>query len=291
MAQAGKASSKRSQPSYFMAILGVSIVLFFVGIFGWVLLNASHYIDQLKEEIQVQVYLRNNVAQKDIDSLYKYISAQPYAKSVEYINKETAKERWLSKGEASFEELLEENPLPASIDFYTRSNFVQKDSLNKIKAELMTRSMVVQSVNYPAALVEKMGPTMQWMLLGLVVLAVVFSILSIVLIDNTIRLAMYSNRFLIKTMQMVGATRNFISKPMNLQAVINGAVAALISIAVIYGIIILFEAYLPYLKDLRDNRMLLLLFAFLFLLGIGISYLSTHRSVVKYLKMSLDDLY
>ena len=291
MAQAGKASSKRSQPSYFMAILGVSIVLFFVGIFGWVLLNASHYIDQLKEEVQVQVYLRNNVAQKDIDSLYKYISVQPYAKSVEYINKETAKERWLSKGEASFEELLEENPLPASIDFYTRSNFVQKDSLNKIKAELMTRSMVVQSVNYPAALVEKMGPTMQWMLLGLVVLAVVFSILSIVLIDNTIRLAMYSNRFLIKTMQMVGATRNFISKPMNLQAVINGAVAALISIAVIYGIIILFEAYLPYLKDLRDNRMLLLLFAFLFLLGIGISYLSTHRSVVKYLKMSLDDLY
>jgi cell division transport system permease protein len=90
---------------------------------------------------------------------------------------------------------------------------------------------------------------------------------------------------------MVGATRGFISKPMNIRAVINGALSALISIAIIYGIIILFEAYLPYLKDLRDNSMLLLLFAFLFLLGIGISFLSTHRSVVKYLKMSLDDLY
>jgi cell division transport system permease protein len=291
MSQAGRASAKRSKPSYFMAILGVSIVLFFVGIFGWVLLNASHYIDKLKEEVQVQVYLRNNVAQKDIDSLKNFLTAQPYAKSVEYVDKEIAKQRWLSKGEADFEPLLDENPLPASIDFYTNSSYVQKDSLNGIKNELMQRSMVVQSVNYPAALVEKMGPTMRWILLGMVVLAIVFSILSIILIDNTIKLAMYSNRFLIKTMQMVGATRGFISKPMNIRAVINGTVAAFISIALIYGIIIVFEAYLPYLKDLRDNSMLILLFLFLFLLGIGISFVSTHRSVVKYLKMSLDDLY
>lgn len=291
MAQAGRASAKRSKPSYFMAILGVTIVLFFVGIFGWVLINASRYIDELKEEVQVQVYLRNNVGQKDIDSLRSYISAQPYTKSVEYIDKETAKQRWLSKGEADFQELLEENPLPASIDFYTRSNYVQKDSLTKIKADLTQRSMVVQSVNYPASLVEKMGPTMQWILLGLVILAVLFSILSIVLIDNTIRLAMYSNRFLIKTMQMVGATRSFISRPMNVRAVVNGALAAVIAIVIIYGIIVVFEAYLPYLKDLRDNSSLVLLFLFLLLLGIGISVLSTHRSVVKYLKMSLDDLY
>jgi cell division transport system permease protein len=136
-----------------------------------------------------------------------------------------------------------------------------------------------------------MGPTMQWILLGLVALAILFSVLSIILIDNTIRLSMYSNRFLIKTMQMVGAARGFISKPMNIRAVINGAIAAIISIALIYAIIILFENYLPYLKDLRDNDMLLMLFGFLLVLGIGISYMSTHRSVIKYLKMSLDDLY
>ena len=291
MVQAGKASAKRSKPSYFMAILGVSIVLFFVGIFGWVLLNASHYIDQLKEEVQVHVYLRNNVAQKEIDSLHNFIASQPYAKSIEYVDKETAKKRWLSQGEADFEELLEENPLPASIDFFARSTYVHKDSLRNIKNDLLQKSMIVQSVNYPASLVEKMAPIMQWLLLGLVVLAVVFSILSIVLIDNTIRLAMYSNRFLIKTMQMVGATRGFISKPMNIRAIVNGALAAIISISLIYLIIILFELYLPYLKDLRDNGMLLLMFGFLLLLGIGISVFSTHRSVIKYLKMSLDDLY
>jgi len=274
-----------------MAILGVSIVLFFVGIFGWVLINASHYIDQLKEEVQVQVYIRNNVPQGDIDSLKNWLNKQPFTKSVEYIDKEKAKQRWLASGEDDFSELIEENPLPASIDFYTSSRFVQKDSLIKIKKELLAKSMIVQSVNYPASLVEKMGPTMQWILLGLVALAILFSVLSIILIDNTIRLSMYSNRFLIKTMQMVGATRGFISKPMNIRAVINGAIAAIISIALIYAIIILFEKYLPYLKDLRDNDMLLYLFGFLMLLGIGISYMSTHRSVIKYLKMSLDDLY
>jgi cell division transport system permease protein len=291
MAQFGKFSAKRSKPSYFMAILGVTIVLFFVGIFGWLLLNASQYIDQLKEEVQVQVYLRNNVAQKDIDSLKNYIAAKPYTKSVEYVDKETAKKRWLSKGEADFEELLDENPLPASIDFYTRANYVQKDSLAQIKADLLQNAMVVQSVNYPASLVEKMGATMRWILLGLIVLAGVFSILSIVLIDNTIRLAMYSNRFIIKTMQMVGATRNFISRPMNLRAIINGSFAALISIALVYGIILVFEDRIPYLRDLRDNSKLVILFCFLIILGIGISLLSTHRSVVKYLKMKLDDLY
>ncbi|HSB93285.1 MAG TPA: permease-like cell division protein FtsX, partial [Flavitalea sp.] len=280
MAQSAKSSAKRSKPSYFMAILGVTIVLFFVGIFGWLLLNASRYIDQLKEDVQVQVYLRNNSLQKDIDSLKNYIAAKPYTKTVEYVDKETAKKRWIDKGETDFQELLDENPLPASIDFYTRSNYVEKDSLEAIKADISRFSMLVQSVTYPAALVEKMGATMQWILIGLAILAAVFMILSIVLIDNTIRLAMYSNRFIIKTMQMVGATRNFISKPMNRRAVMNGAIAAIIAIALIYGIILLFENFVPYLRDLRDNTKLLLLFLILILLGIGISVLSTHRSVV-----------
>lgn len=291
MTTSSKSAAKRSKPSYSMAILGVTIVLFFVGIFGWLLLNASRYINELKEEVQVQVYLRNNISPDDIDSLKNYISAKPYTKSIEYVDKETAKKRWLERGEADFEELLDENPLPASIDFYTRSTYVQKDSLQAIKNDLMRYDMMVQSVNYPASLVEKMGATMQWILIGLVILAAVFSLLSIVLIDNTIRLAMYSNRFIIKTMQMVGATRSFISKPMSIRAILNGAIAAIIAIALIYGLILVFENFLPYLRDLRDNTRLLLLFGLLLILGIGISLFSTNRSVVKYLKMKLDDLY
>ncbi|MFT3825659.1 MAG: permease-like cell division protein FtsX [Chitinophagaceae bacterium] len=291
MAQFGKASAKRSKPSYFMAILGVTIVLFFVGIFGWVLLNVSRYTEELKENVKMQVYLRNNVTTADIDSLKSYISAQPYTKSLEYIDKETAKKKWLDGGETDFKELLDENPLPASIDFNLKNSYVQKDTMASIKADLERRNVVVESVKYPASLVEKMGATVRIVLIIFAILAGIFSILSIVLIDNTIRLAMYSNRFLIKTMQMVGATRSFIAKPMTLRAILNGALAAIIAIALILVVMILFENFLPYLKDLRDNGRLSLLFAFLLILGITISLFSTYRSVIKYLKMKLDELY
>lgn len=291
MAQFGKASARRSKPSYFMAILGVTIVLFFVGIFGWILLNANRYVQELKEDVKVQVYLRNNLPPQDLDSIRNYIASRPYVKSYEYIDKETAKKRWLASGESDFQELLEENPLPASIDFNVKSDYVQKDSLANMKTDLEQRSIIIQSVNYPASLIAKMSDTMRWVLIGLVSLAVVFSVLSIVLIDNTIRLAMYSNRFLIKTMQMVGATRSFIARPMNLRAIMNGLFSSLVAITLIYAIILVFENFIPNLRDLRNNGQLFLLFAFLVALGISISLFSTYRSVVKYLKMKLDDLY
>jgi cell division transport system permease protein len=294
MSQFGKASAKRSKPSYFMAILGVTIVLFFVGIFGWLFLNAQMYVKKLKEDVTLQVYLRKTASQADIDSLKAYITAKPYTKSVEYIDKEKAKEKWLASNDEkseNFDALVTDNPLPASIDFNLNNNYVHQDTITNIKTDLEQKTLVVESVNYPSALVEKMGPSMRWILIGLVVLACIFSLFSIILIDNTIKLAMYSNRFLIKTMQMVGATRSFISRPLNTRAVINGSIAALIAIAMIYGLIILFESFVPDLKDLRNNSSLLLVFLLLFVLGIGITMFSTHRSVVKYLRMKLDDLY
>ena len=291
MAQFGKASAKRSKPSYFMAILGVTIVLFFMGVFGWLLLNASRYTENLKEDIKLQVYLRRSVTQADVDTLMQYIKTRPYTKSVEYIDKETAKKQWMDKGETDFQELLDENPLPASIDFNLKSMYVQKDTIAAIKADLEQRQLVVESVKYPAFVVEKMGSSVRAGLIVFAALAALFCILSIILIDNTIRLAMYSNRFLIKTMQMVGATRGFIAKPLNMRAILNGLIAALVAIGLIYGLMLLSEYFLPYLRDLRDNNKVVMLFTFLIILGISISLFSTYRSVVKYLKMKLDELY
>jgi cell division transport system permease protein len=291
MAQFGKASAKRSKPSYFMAILGVTIVLFFVGVFGWLLLNASRYTEELKEDIKLQVYLRRSATQADVDSLMQYIKSRPYTKTVEFIDKETAKKQWMDKGETDFQELLDENPLPASIDFNLKNMYVQKDTIAAITADLEQRQLVVESVKYPAFVVEKMGSSVRAGLIVFASLAALFCILSIILIDNTIRLAMYSNRFLIKTMQMVGATRGFIARPLNMRAVLNGLIAALVAIFLIYGLMMLSEYFLPYLSDLRDNSKVVILFAFLIVLGISITLFSTYRSVVKYLKMKLDELY
>lgn len=292
MAQTSKAAARRGKPSYFMAVLGVTIVLFFVGIFGWIFLSASSYIKALKEDVKVNVYLQKNVRQPDADSLKNYIASKPYTKSVEYVDKETAKKNFIASGEKDFSPILgNENPLPSSVEFHLKADYVNKDTLAAIKADLLQRVMVVESVTYPEAVIAKMGQTVRLIMIGLFTLAAIFSILSIILIDNTIRLAMYSNRFLIKTMQMVGATRGFISKPMNIRAIVNGTISALIAMALIFGLITIFENVLPYLKELREGRKLMILFAVLLILGIGITLLSTYRSVSKYLRMKLDELY
>lgn len=292
MAQTSKAAARRGKPSYFMSVLGVTIVLFFVGIFGWIFLSATNYIRVLKEDVKVNVWLQKSVQQKDVDSLQGYISSQPYTKSIRYVDKEMARKEFVGTGEKDFGDVLgNENPLPPSIEFHLKADYVNKDTLANIKANLLQRTLFVESVTYPEAVIAKMGPTVRWIMIGLVVLVAIFAILSIILIDNTIRLAMYSNRFLIKTMQMVGATRGFISKPMNVRAVINGTVSALIAMALIFLLIRLFENFVPDLKELRDGSKLTLLFVMLLVLGIGITLLSTYRSVSKYLRMKLDELY
>jgi cell division transport system permease protein len=292
MAQISRAAARRGKPSYFMAVLGVTIVLFFVGIFGWIFLSASSYITALKEDVKVNVYLQKNAAQPQIDSLKNYIATKPYTKSVAFVDKETAKKNFMASSEEDFSVVLgNENPLPPSIEFHLKADYVTKDTLAAIKADMLQRPLIVESVTYPAAVIAKMGQTVRLIMIGLITLAAIFSILSIILIDNTIRLAMYSNRFLIKTMQMVGATRSFISKPMNVRAIANGTVSALIAMALIFGLITIFENFLPYLRELRDGRKLTILFIMLLILGIGITLLSTYRSVSKYLRMKLDELY
>ena len=211
MAQTSKAAARRGKPSYFMSVLGVTIVLFFVGIFGWIFLSATNYIRVLKEDVKVNVWLQKNVQQKDVDSLQTYISSQPFTKSIRYVDKEMARKEFVGTGEKDFGDVLgNENPLPPSIEFHLKADYVNKDTLANIKTALLQSPLVVESVTYPEAVIAKMGPTVRWIMIGLIVLVAIFAILSIILIDNTIRLAMYSNRFLIKTMQMVGATRGFI---------------------------------------------------------------------------------
>jgi cell division transport system permease protein len=168
---------------------------------------------------------------------------------------------------------------------------VNKDSLKNITAEI-TKNFIISEVKYPDAVVSNLNNVVKKVGFFLLALAGVLALIVIILIDNTIKLAMFSNRFLIKTMQMVGATRWFISKPFDTRAVINGFISAALAITAILIIIYGVENWwLPEIKALRDNGMLAILFLGLILIGISITFISTHRSVTKYLKMKLDDLY
>ena len=290
MVQFGKSSIKRSQPSYFMAILGVSLILIMLGVLGWLVINANKLGQYFKENVEVRVYVRENVSAKDSTALVDYINTRPYVKSSEHVSKENARQKYLEDGNKDWVGVLQNNPLPASINFKVRSDYAVTDSMEKMQADLV-QNIAVSDVQYPQSLVSSLNNMIRKISIILLVVAVVISILVIVLIDNTIKLAMFSNRFLIKTMQMVGATRSFIAKPMNTRAVINGALSGIIAVAVIIGVIIFAEKWLPEIRALRDYTLLAVLFISLILLGVVISFVSTHRSVIKYLKMKLDDLY
>jgi len=292
MAQFGKASSKKSKPTYGYAIVGVALVLFLFGIVGWFFLNLRKTGDYLKENIQVHTYLNRDAPKKRIDSLVNYISSIPYANRVEYVTKEKAIEKWNSENDTTWKQFLSNNPLPECIDFYVKANYVDSDSLNILSANLQnTFPGVISEFQFPTETVSKVSSYVKTAGFIFLIAAILLTVLVVFSIDNTIRLAMYSNRFLIKTMQMVGATRWFIAKPINQRAILNGLIASGIAIAAIWGTVLLIESFLPDFKLLHDNKGLIMLFIIIIILGITISLASTHRSVIKYLRMKLDDLY
>lgn len=291
MAETGKSSLRRSKPNYIYSIVGVSLVLLIMGVMGWVLLNFSKVGNTFKEDIRISAYLRTQ--NKDtIAQIQQFIAAQPFAKDVKYIDKEAAKALWNKDNNEDWGKILDVNPLPESIDFYAKADYVNPDSLAKISSLLMGQySNQITDLQYPQVLVTSITEKTKIFGIAFIVISILLCVIVIFSIDNTIRLAMFSNRFLIKTMQMVGATRNFISKPMNIRAVINGLISAGIAIAILLGLITWLESLVPWLRSIRDMELNLILFGGMIILGVGISLFSTHRSVIKYLKMKLDDLY
>jgi len=290
MSQSGKASIKRGKPSYFMSILGVTLVLLLLGIIGWLVINANKLGDYFKENVEVRAYLRGDLNPKDSVALMSYISSKPYVKSIEFVSKEEGKKKYMEEESEDWSKVLDENPLPNAIYFKIKKQYVELDTLTNIKKDLELQTYI-SDVKYPEALVGKLNKNIRLISIGLLVLVIIISLVVIFLIDNTIRLAMFSNRFLIKTMQMVGATRWFIAKPLNIRAIINGAISGLIASAFLYVIIIIAENSVSWLKTIHDSGLLIALFLLLIILGIGITLFSTHRSVIKYLRMRLDDLY
>ncbi len=291
MASTGTSALKRSKPNYIYSIVGVAIVLFIMGIMGWLFLNLQSIGDSFKEDIRISVYVRT-ADKNTVGAIEKFIASQPYAKNVEYINKEKAKAIWNKENNEDWAKILEANPLPESIDFFAKADYVNTDSLSKITAAIEnTFRKDVADIQYPKSLVTNLNERASKIGIIFLVMSIILCIIVIISIDNTIRLAMYSNRFLIKTMQMVGATRNFISKPLLIRALLNGLISAFIAIFLLFGLIEWATSQFPQIGMLQGISNSLILFGGLILLGVGISVLSTYRSVLKYLKMKLDELY
>lgn len=292
MAQFGKGSAKKGKPSFINVIAGVAFVLFLLGIVGWLLLSFGKLGKVVKEGIQAHVWFNNGTKKNQIDSVYSYIKAKAYVEKAEYISKEKAIAIWNKENDSSWKTILDANPLHESIDFNIKSSTSIQTSLDNLSNELITQyPLAVSEVQYPREIAAKVDSFWKYLTIGLFIFSVIITIIVIFSIDNTIRLSMYSNRFLIKTMQMVGATRWFIAKPMNIRAIINGLISACIAIAFVWAAILLCEQYIPGMNLLHDTKNMILIFLLMIVLGITITLVSTHRAVIKYLRMKLDDLY
>lgn len=281
---------KKAKPSYIYAIIGISLVLFLLGNLGWLMINGRALSRVFKEDIQVDVILHDNTRTENIQKMKMILDNQPFTKKATIITKEEAAKKFFEEGGEDFSELLDFNPLYASISLNLHSVYVNKDSLAKIRAFAM-QSNVVRDVAYPNTIVDNINSNFRKIGLILGGISLLLFIVVAILIDNTVRLAMFSNRFLIKTMQMVGATRYFISRPFDKRAILNGLISGVISAIGLWLVISFAESQFPPIKALREPALLFTLIFGMIVLGVLISLLSTHRSVVKYLKMHVDDLY
>lgn len=284
------AKSKKAKPSYIYAIIGISLVLFLLGTLGWLVLDGRTITRVFKEDIEVEVILHDNTREEMMMQLNAMLEQQPFVRKTRTITKEEAAEDFFKKGGEDFTELLDFNPLYPSIILNLDAQYVNPASLDEIRQFIM-QSNIVRDVAYPNVIVDNMNSNFRKIGIVLGVISILLFIIVVILIDNTVRLAMFSNRFLIKTMQMVGATRKFITRPFDKIAIINGCISGVIAMAGLWMVIKYAEYILPDLKVLHKTGPILMLMGSMILVGILISWASTHRSVLKYLKMHVDDLY
>ncbi|KAA5534881.1 FtsX-like permease family protein [Taibaiella lutea] len=280
----------KKAPSYIYSIIGISLVLFLLGTIGWLVINGRGMSKYFKEQMELQVILHDNTRDETTKQLEGILQKQPFVSKATIVTKEEAATQMQKEMGEDFMQLLDVNPLYSSISVNLRSDYVNTDSINKIKAFLM-QSNIVREVTYEKVVVDQMNATFRKFGLVLGAIALILFIAVIIIIDNTVRLAMFSNRLLIKTMQMVGATRWFIAKPFDKKAITTGLLSGLIAIIGLYLLKYAASSYIPQMVIFNDGTSLAILSLVILLVGVLISVLSTHRSVIKYLKLKLDDLY
>jgi len=280
----------KKAPSYIYSIIGISLVLFFLGTIGWLVINGRGMSKYFKEQMELQVILHDNTRDENAKKLEDILKQQPFVSKAAIVTKEEAAKQMQKEMGEDFMQLLDINPLYSSISVNLHSDYVNTDSINKIKTYLM-QSNIVREVVYEKVVVDQMNATFRKFGFILGGIALILFIAVIIIIDNTVRLAMFSNRLLIKTMQMVGATRWFIAKPFDKRAITTGLISGVIAIVFMYVLKYAASSYIPEMVAFNDSTSLALLSFVILLMGILISVLSTHRSVIKYLKLKLDDLY
>ncbi|WP_136466759.1 cell division protein FtsX [Flagellimonas onchidii] len=276
--------------SYFSVVLSIALVLFLLGVLGLLVLNTKKLADHFKEQITVSVFLKDNAKPVEIEQLQKSLAMADYTKSANFVSKEDAAEEYSEDIGENFIEFLGYNPLKNSIDVNLKADYVSPIQIGEIADELAAKTYV-DEVSYDKPLISLLNDNVKKISLWILIACAVFTLIAVLLINSSIRLSIYSKRFIIKTMQMVGATKTFIRKPFvwtNIKLGMFGAVIALLALGIVLYYV---NATFPELNIFQDMVVLIILFIGIFGLGVLISWLSTHIATQRFLNLRTDDLY
>lgn len=284
-----KAPVKR-KPNFVFAIISIAMILFTIGLFSFGVFTLQKQIKEIKESVQIDLNLKSDVTESQKTALANYLKKQNYIAKITYKSKEVAAQQFEKELGQNFTEILGSNPLYDAYIINLKSEFSNPDFIKDVKSDFLAQAGV-QEVQYSDLAVQSTGTTLKPITIGIIILSIIMLVVAFLIIDNTIRLMMYSQRFLIRSMQLIGANEWFIVKPFILKSIISGLISAAIALLFLSGIIYLTINKFSLQFVSQDFVILLFIAIGLTLFGILISISSTYFAVNKYLKVKLDELY
>ncbi|HSN49171.1 MAG TPA: permease-like cell division protein FtsX [Flavobacterium sp.] len=285
-----KFQKRRLISSYFSVVLSVFLVLFLLGILGFFIINSKKLADDFKEEIAMTVFFKNDANDTILKAFGKDLKAARFAKSFVYVSKEAAAKQHTDIIGEDFMEFLGENPLQNSFDIHLKADYVVKDSIAKIESGLRKNPMIADIV-YDKQLVNLVNDNIKKVSMWILIISGFLTVIAVLLINSSLRLSIHSNRFIIKTMQMVGATKAFIRKPFVMRSIKLGMIGAGLAFIALIGVLIYIETNFPGLGILDDKVLVVLVLLLVFGSGVLITWLSTYFATQRFLNLRTDDLY
>ncbi|MEI6866717.1 permease-like cell division protein FtsX [Flavicella sp.] len=281
---------RRLRSSYFSVILSISLVLFVLGVLGVIVLKSNKIANHFKEQVAVTLFLKNNVERSQSKKLEESLKKKEYTKSVVFISKEAAAKEFSKEIGEEFLKFLGSNPLKNAIDIHLNPEFITPEKMKVIEKEML-KNAYVSEVLYDAPLIEILTRNIQKISFWILVVAGFFTLIAVVLINSSIRLSVYSKRFTIKTMQMVGATKQFIRLPFIWRGIRLGMFGALLAIIGLGALMYYVSEHFPQLELLSDKKDLVVIFSGVLLMGILVTWLSTFFATQRFLNLNTNQLY
>ena len=283
-------NKRRLLTSYFSVIVSITLVLFLLGFFGFLVFSTKKLANHFKEQVTVTILIKDEAKSADITQLQKTLSVASFVKSLRFISKDEAAETFSKDIGEDFVSFIGTNPLQNVIDLSLKADYAEPDRMAEIKRELEQNSFVSEVV-YDQSLVALIHENVNRIGLITLVFSALFTFVSVLLINASIRLSIYSKRFIIKTMQLVGATRSFIRRPFIRTNVRLGILSAFLAILLFYGALLAIVKSYPEFSILLDNTILCIVFIGILAMGILISWLSTYFATQRFLNLNTNDLY